>query len=345
MNGASVRVLAVALASLAWSAIASAAIATDPVGDNCKIFNVSDQWCGFDITGGADSVDAAGDVHLRLTYIAADCRLVGGTPGFPNGAGFTIYAAGVTAPRTGPLTGLIKQAGTGYVISTGPSFSTPTPIASSTSIAGGATTLDVAIPKSVAATLGASFTWLGSNTCIGESPEAASDIIPNTGLLTAAAAEGAPPPDAASAAAVQSAASTALAKAKPGGAAALLAAGGFTTSLTAPGAGTWTVQLTTAPPGAKSLGATKPVVIAKLKLRVTAAGKVAKKVALTAAGRTLLRKATRKTRAKLTVTFTAGTVTRSAKRIITIRPRPTHRSLLPPVGRPVTPGGAGTIGV
>lgn len=67
------------------------------------------------------------------------------------------------------------------------------PVDSSRTTAGGATTLEVTLPKSLADTLG-SFKWVVGNSCIGEQPEEASDIAPDTGLFATGAATPTPNP-------------------------------------------------------------------------------------------------------------------------------------------------------
>jgi hypothetical protein len=301
--------------------VVSGATFQDPAGDNCKLFG-GISFCGFDISGAASSVDTAGAVHLSVTYADANC--VGNTLNNHNMPAFEIHPAGTATPTFLNLSGLIQSqaGGLGYSIRYGatPALPLTANVTATTTAVGGQTTLEVAIPKAVAATFGPSFGWLASNTCIGELPNEASDVIPNTGLLAFGGGSSV------TGSSAQTAVAGALAKTKPGGAAAMLSAGGFNTTFNAPGAGTLTVLLTAPATGAASLGAAKPVVLARLSAKLTAAGKVTKKVKLTAAGRTRLRNAKTAVKAKLTVTFLAGSVKRSVSRKVSIAPKSHARS-------------------
>ena len=191
-------------------------------------------------------------------------------------------------------------------------------------VSGATTTFDVPIPPGVASALG-SFRWLGSNTCIGESPSEASDIVPNTGLFDHATGGGGGT-TVVTKAVITTAVTAALAKAKATSATTLLAKGGFPVTLTAAAAGRLTARLSARIKLIRSghvdaRVAFKVTTIAKLTVTVTKAGKVTKTVKLTSAGKTLLRNAKKKVTATLTVAFKSGALSVSKSRTTKIAPR------------------------
>jgi hypothetical protein len=174
-----------ALLLVASVASAQAASNTDPSGDNCKIFQLAApyEFCGSDISAASDSVEGDGTVHLTITSDAANC--VGNGGDFPAPPRFGIYATGATASTDSSLMKGEVQRGPGG--DTDWRFHTyanvNTPLTESTQSALGTTTWSVALPKSLVDSWGSGFKWVGSNSCIGEYPYQASDIIPNSGLF------------------------------------------------------------------------------------------------------------------------------------------------------------------
>jgi hypothetical protein len=316
--------LVVTLAAvLVGSASAAAATHADPAGDNCKLFGPN-QWCGFDISSASDVTDANGTVHLQLAYPAKTCD--GNGVSLPSGPSFELYDTTVTAPaRIG--THQIAQIN-GDVLAQfqyNPFTRTTTTLTSTTTVVGATTTFDVAIPPAIAGALGA-FRWLGSNTCIGELPQEASDIAPDTGLYEHAAGGGTG--GGVTLATITSAVKGTLAAAKAKSAATLLKKGGFPITFKAPGGGTFKATLTARASGSGA-NAVKTVTIATLKLTLSKAGKVTRTVKLTSAGRKLLKNAKKTISAKLTISFKAGALTSTKSRISKISPN-VHRSSLTP---------------
>src|SRR5262245_66422587 len=78
---------------------ASAATHTDPTGDNCATNpgGVAGTFCSFDITSAADTTDANGTVHLKITYTAHECTK-DGTVIFHSVPAFEFYDTSVSAP-------------------------------------------------------------------------------------------------------------------------------------------------------------------------------------------------------------------------------------------------------
>jgi hypothetical protein len=304
-------------AVLIGTAPAGAAVHVDPAGDNCKMFPPSSTWCGFDISTAADTAKADG-VHLVVTYAPADCRKdgVAVTTSTPS---FEIYDATATVPAPiAHLVATVTRSLHGYDIrdKTGTLLAPLTPVVTT---AAGTTTFDVPIPTATAASIGA-FKWLASNSCIGEMPAEGSDIAPNSGLYDHPAAT---PP--VTKAVITTAVKAALAGSKATSATTLLAKGGFPVKLTAPGAGTMKVTLARIKlirlGGIDARVKRQVTTMATLTVSVTKAGKVAKTVKLTRAGKALLKSATSKVTATLTVTFTSGAVSVSKSKSTKIAPR------------------------
>jgi hypothetical protein len=326
--------LVVTLAAvLVGSASAAAATHADPAGDNCKLFGPN-QWCGFDISSASDVSDANGTVHLQLTYPAKTCD--GNGISQESRPSFEIYDTTATVPvPVGPhLVALLHGTFSGGYEMQGLSTTPPTttPLTATTTVSGATTTFDVAIPSATAGTLGA-FRWLGSNTCIGELPQNASDIAPNAGLYDHAGGG-------VTLAAITSAVKGTLAAAKAKSATTLLKKGGFPITFKAPGGGTFKATLTTGASGSGA-NAVKTVTIATLKLTLSKAGEVTRTVKLTSAGRKLLKNAKKTLSAKLTISFKAGALTSTKSRISKISPNVHRSSRTPGLVPGVIPIGVG----
>jgi hypothetical protein len=315
---------AAAAVALVGAAPAAAATHADPAGDNCKVYGTA-TFCGFDISSATDTADANGTVHLQLSYAATNCA--GNGISDPARPSFEIYDTSVTAPAPfGPhmIAVLEPVQPSAYRIRqlSGGMVTTTTALSPTTTVAGATTTFDVAIPPAIASALG-SFRWLGSNTCIGESPSEASDIVPNTGLFDHATAGGGTP--VVTKAAITNAVKASLAGAKATSATTLLAKGGFPVRLTAPGAGKLKVTLARIKfirlGGIDARVRRQVTTIATLTVNVTKAGTVKQTVKLTSAGRKLLKSARTKLSATLTVAFTSGTLSVSKSKTTKIAPR------------------------
>jgi len=300
---------------------ASATTHTDPTGDNCKAYLGIGNFCGFDIATAADSTDANGTVHLAVTYPAHDC-LKNGVSLVINVPSFEIYDSAATGPVSfGPhLIGLIQQGLHGYELRQLPSNVT-TPLASV--ITGTApTTVDVAVPPAAAGALG-TFKWLASNSCIGEAPNEASDIAPNTGLYDHAGSAGGGGGGVTKVAITAAVAKT-LAGVKPTKAATLLKKGGLPITFAAPGTGSLKVTVARIKfiRAAGFVRLAQTTTLAKLSVTVTKVGTVKKTVKLTKAGRALIKGARKTNTLKVTVTFKSGAVSVAKSKKLKVTPRP-----------------------
>ena len=323
------------LLSLAFAAgPARAATYSDPAGDNCKMYFV--QFCGADISAASDSVASDGSVHLTVSSNAANC--VGNGLDSPGDPRFGIYASSAVLADFNEL-GEINGSGSTWAFRG--RTPTTTPVTVTTQVAGSTTTWDVTLPASVVATLGTSFKWLAGNGCIGELPVDASDVIPDAGLFTVGGA--ATPITGVAATTTANRAARSLVAPRI---AKLLATGGVNMTVNAPAAGTVAAKLT-----AKK--GTRTVVVGKASATLTRSGKKTIKVALTRAGRALLKGRNTALTAKLTVTYKSGTVTGTATRTLTFRPAarpsgskvafpPPVKVAAPAVQRPIlNPGACG----
>lgn len=308
--------IVVALAStLGLAGPALAGTHVDGTADNCKNYGPPspDPICGSDISSASDTTDSNGAVRFQVSYAAMTCH----SPNFaiafePIHPGIEIYDTAVSTPTgVAPhlLVELMPTIPIGHYLMrrhNKDGSTTDSTLPASASAAGATTTVSVTIPAAVADSLG-TFRWMTGNSCLPDRQAYLStDLAPDTGLYQHAGRL--------TLTMVKAAVATTLGAAKPKQAAALLTNGGFRVTCNAPAGGTLTAKLTTK-------RGKRTVTIASLKVTVGKEGKVRRTVALTKAGRKLLRRIRKPLSAKLTITFKSGSLSATKSRNVTLAPR------------------------